>query len=286
MIEEKKILACVDQSRFASHVTDYAAWAARRLNAPLELLHVINRHPETATHIDHSGAIGFDAQENLLTELTDEDSARSKSAREQGRLFLNKLRERTSTAGVNADIRQRYGTLRETLTEQEDLVRLFVLGRRGQSANTTQRDLGRHVEEVIRSLSKPILTVTDTFKEPQRIMLAFDGGSVTRRGVRLIAGSPLFKGLPIQLLMSGKESSGAERQLDWAKETLVKAGFDAQATFKPGDAESVIAHNIIEQDIDLLIMGAYSHSPWRRLVMGSKTTDLLRAAKVPTLLVR
>ena len=79
-----KILACVDQSRFASHVTDYAAWAARRLNAPLELLHVINRHPETATHIDHSGAIGFDAQENLLTELTDKDSARSKSAREQG----------------------------------------------------------------------------------------------------------------------------------------------------------------------------------------------------------
>lgn len=286
MIEEKKILACVDQSRFADFVTDYASWAAKRLNAPLELLHVINRHPETATHIDHSGAIGFDAQETLLSELTDEDGAKSKSAREQGRLFLTRLRERATSVNVNADIRQRYGTLKETVTEQEDQVRLFVLGRRGQSAEATQRDLGRHVEEVVRSLSKPILTVTDTFKEPKRIMLAFDGGSVTRRGVRLIAGSPLFKGLPIQLLMSGQAGSAAERQLDWAKETLTKAGFETEATFKPGDAESVIARNILEGDIDLLIMGAYSHAPWRRLFRGSKTTDLLRAAKVPTLLVR
>lgn len=286
MIEEKKILACVDQSRFADFVTDYASWAAKRLDAPLELLHVINRHPETATHIDHSGAIGFDAQETLLSELTDEDGAKSKSAREQGRLFLTRLRERATSVNVNADIRQRYGTLKETVTEQEDQVRLFVLGRRGQSAEATQRDLGRHVEEVVRSLSKPILTVTDTFREPKRIMLAFDGGSVTRRGVRLIAGSPLFKGLPIQLLMSGQAGSAAERQLDWAKETLTKAGFETEATFKPGDAESVIARNILEGDIDLLIMGAYSHAPWRRLFKGSKTTDLLRAAKVPTLLVR
>lgn len=32
------------------------------------------------------------------------------------------------------DIRQRYGVLEETLVEQEDGVRLFVLGRRGESA--------------------------------------------------------------------------------------------------------------------------------------------------------
>jgi urease accessory protein len=37
---------------------------------------------------------------------------------------------------------------------------------------------------------------------------------------------------------------------------------------------------------DLLVMGAYSHSPWRTLFLGSKTTDLLRSAAVPTLLLR
>ena len=67
MKNENKVLACVDQSRYADHVADYAAWAARRLDAPLELLHVIDRHPGQGTADDHSGAIGIDAQENLLS---------------------------------------------------------------------------------------------------------------------------------------------------------------------------------------------------------------------------
>lgn len=284
---EKKILACVDQSHFADYVADYAAWAAQRMNAPLEFLHVIDRHPEIATGNDHSGAIGFDAQEHLLTELSNEEGLRSKAAREQGRLFLNRLRDRAISAGVESpDVRQRYGNLVETMTEQEDDVRLFVLGRRGQSAEITQRDLGRNVERVVRGLHKPILTITEDFTEPRRVMIAFDGGIVTRRGVEMVAASPLFKGLPVHLLMSGKESQDAEKQLEWARKTLESTGFDAQTSLIPGDAERIIAKTVSEQNIDILIMGAYSHSPLRSLLLGSKTSDMLRSAKIPTLLLR
>jgi nucleotide-binding universal stress UspA family protein len=287
MNNTNKILACVDQSHFADHVADYAAWAARRMAAPLEFLHVLDRHPEIGSGEDHSGAIGFDAQENLLSELSDKDAARSKAAREQGRIFLNRLRERAIAAGVAApDVRQRHGELEETLVEQEAAVRLFVLGRRGESAETTQRDLGRNVERVVRALHKPILAVTDSFKEPQRVMIAFDGGIVTRKGVEMVAASPLLRGLPCHLLMSGKESLDAPRQLEWARKTLEAAGFEAPAALVPGDAEHVIAKAVREQGIDLLIMGAYTHSPVRSLLFGSKTSDLLRSARIPTLLLR
>jgi len=287
MNTDNKVLACVDQSHFADHVADYAAWAARRMAAPLEFLHVLDRHPEIGSGEDHSGAIGFDAQENLLSELSDKDAARSKAAREQGRIFLNRLRERAIAAGVAAtDVRQRHGELEETLVEQEAAVRLFVLGRRGESAETTQRDLGRNVERVVRALHKPILAVTDSFKEPRRVMIAFDGGIVTRKGVELVAASPLLRGLPCHLLMSGKESLDAPKQLEWARKTLEAAGFEAPAALVPGDAENVIAKAVREQDIDLLIMGAYTHSPVRSLLFGSKTSDLLRSARIPTLLLR
>ncbi len=287
MKNENTVLACVDQSHFADYVADYAAWAACRMAAPLEFLHVIDRHPEIATGDDHSGAIGFDAQEILLHQLSNEDESRSKAARERGRIFLNDLRERAIVAGVKApDVRQRYGVLEETLVEQEDGVRLFVFGRRGESAEATQRDLGRNVERVVRALHRPILAVTDRFIEPRRVMIAFDGGIVTRRGVEMVAASPLFRGLPVHLLMSGKESQNASKQLEWAKSTLEAANFAIFPSLIPGDAESVIAKAIREQDIDMLIMGAYSHSPWRSLLFGSKTSDLLRSAKVPTLLLR
>ena len=55
MKQPKKVLACVDQSPYADYVADYSAWAAERFSLPLELLHIIDRHQETATSDDHSG---------------------------------------------------------------------------------------------------------------------------------------------------------------------------------------------------------------------------------------
>ena len=286
-MNDNKVLACVDQSRFADCVADYAAWAARRMDAPLEFLHVIDRHPEKGSGDDHSGAIGIDAQEHLLSRLSAQDEARARNAREQGRVFLNRLRERALAAGAaRVDVRQRHGELEQTLAEQENGVRLLILGRRGEAAERTQRDLGRNVERVVRALHKPILTVTEGFTPPQRVMIAFDGGTVTRRGVTMVAQSPLLRGLPIYLLMSGKAKKDARRQLDWAGTTLEAAGFAVTSDLTPGDAETVIANTVKAQSIDLLIMGAFSHSPLRSLLFGSKTADLLRSSRIPTLLLR
>jgi nucleotide-binding universal stress UspA family protein len=287
MNPQSKVLSCVDQSRFADYVADYSAWAARRLNAPLEFLHVIDRHPEIGSPDDHSGAIGIDAKEDLLARLSTMDEAKSKEARERGRIFLNRLRDRALAAGaLTVDVRQRHGQLQETLVGMESDVRLFVLGRRGESAETTRRDLGRNVEPVVRALRKPVLAVTEGFRQVTRVMIAFDGGIVTRRGVELVASSPLFRGLPVHLLMSGNKNVDAPRQLEWAKETLESAGFEAPAFLIPGDAETIIAQAVRDQEIDMLVMGAYNHSPLRRLFLGSKTSDLLRSAAIPMLLVR
>jgi nucleotide-binding universal stress UspA family protein len=284
---DNKVMACVDQSAYADHVADYAAWASLRMSAPLEFLHVIDRHPEIGKSDDHSGALGMDAQEKLLDQLSAEDQVKARSAREAGRLFLNQLRMRAMNAGATeVDVRQRYGSLQETLTEQEEGVRLIVLGRRGESAQATQRDLGRNVERIVRGLHKPILTVTDGFSAPSSVMIAFDGGAVTRRGVEMIAASPMFRGLPIHILMTGNENAEAPKQMEWARNKLHVAGFEVVMAIQPGDTESTIAKYIAEQSIDLLIMGSYGHSMLHGLLFGSKTTDLLRASRIPTLLLR
>ena len=102
MNDDKKVLACVDQSKYAESVADYATWAAKRMQTPMELLHVIDRHPRLEAVQDHSGAIGLDAQENLLKQLSDEDETRTRAARAVGRVFLNGLRERAMASGALA----------------------------------------------------------------------------------------------------------------------------------------------------------------------------------------
>lgn len=284
---DNKVLACVDQSRFADTVADYAAWAARRMDAPLEFLHVIERRAELAKGQDHSGAIGLGAQDSLLDQLSNEDEARSRSQREAGRVFLNHLRQRALAAGVaTVDMRQRHGALEETLSEQQAAVRLFVLGRRGASAELSQRDLGRNLEWVVRAVERPILVVNERYGEPSRVLLAFDGSSVTRRGVEMIAASPLLQGLPIHVLMAGKPQPQGPKQMEWAQQTLVAAGFAVSTDIVAGDPGEVINRTVQDGGYDLLAMGAYSHSPLRSLLLGSKTSDLLRSARVPVLLLR
>jgi nucleotide-binding universal stress UspA family protein len=286
---EPKVLACVDRSNYAEHVTDAAAWAATRLAAPLELLHVIE-HVVPAGREDHSGTIGINAQETLLNQIASDEAELARDAREQGRAFLARLRARVEAAGVaEPDMRQRYGSLVETLTEQQAAVRLVVMGRRGTSAKQTNRDLGRQVESVIRALDRPILTVTDSFRPPQHVLIAFDGGSAARHAVEMVASSPLFREVPCRLLMVGKGKVGrneTERQLQAAGDSLTAAGMKVTLSHVSGDPETVIARVIQADQMDMLVMGAYTHSPLRAMLLGSKTTELLRASRVPTLLLR
>jgi nucleotide-binding universal stress UspA family protein len=284
---ENKVLACVDQSPFADHVGDYAAWAAARMDAPLELLHVIERHPEIGDTRDHSGALTPNAQEHLLSELSEQDEMYTRRSREQGRVFLNRLRERALAAGVaSVDMRQRHGHLDETLRDWEPGVRLFVLGRHGQSGAAGGQDMGSNVERVVRMLQRPVLTVTEGFKPPQRVLIAFDGSALTRRGVQMVADSPLLRGLPITLQMAGKLRQDGPREISWAAETLTAAGFDVRQSIRDGEAEKVILETIAAEDVDLLVMGAYSHARWRSLLFGSRTDTLLRAVRIPALLLR
>ena len=276
-----KVLACVSQSPLAGHVADYAAWAAARLGLPLELLHVIERHPERSSGEDRSGAIGIDAQENLLVKLSADDESQAKALREQGRLHLNHLRERALAAGAPmVDVRQRHGELEGTLADLEGNARLIVLGRAAPFVP------GTGFEQIVRSSRKPVLAVPGPFRPIQRVMIAFDGGIASRHGVELVAGSPLFRECRIDLLMAGKDSAGAARQLEWARQTFEAAGLAADAAFRPGDAQDIIPATVERASVDLLVMGAYSHSPLSSLFRGSRTSELLRSVSMPTLMMR
>lgn len=293
-----KVLACVDQSPHAQAVTAAAAWAAQRLNAPLELLHVIDHHPETATTADHSGSLSANAQDTLLAQLASADEARSKTAREQGRVFLNQLREQALAAGAPlVDVRQRHGHLHETLHEQQTHVRLVVMGRQGSSGTPTQAAhrataqggaarLGRQVEQVVRALQRPLLAVPAQFEPPKQALLAFDGSAITRRGVEMLAKSPLLRGLPVHLLAVGAVQSEGARHLDWAQTTLQAAGFAVHTHVSTGEPVAAVTQALKARDIGLLVMGAYTHSPLLSLFRRSHTTELLRQTAIPALLLR
>jgi len=281
-----QVMAAIDGSAFSEGVCDYAAWASRALGAPLTFLHVNDNHPQTA-EADLSGNIGLGSRERLLEELSQLDEQRAKVAQEQGRLMLQAARERAIEDGVaESGTRQRNGTLVETLEELADEIRLLVVGKRGEAAHQDSGHLGSNLERVVRSLHRPILMVPASFKPPSRVMLAFDGSKTTRKGVEMLAKSPLFEGVPVHVVIVGAETGDNRSQLDWALTTLGEAGHAAEGAIRAGEVEATLHAYQAEQGIDLLVMGAYGHSRIRHLLVGSTTSEMLRKSHIPVLLLR
>ncbi|HQS99958.1 MAG: universal stress protein UspA [Hydrogenophilales bacterium 16-64-46] len=281
-----KVIACIDASRIAPAACDFAAWASRRMDAPLEFLHVLPR-PGQPLAADLSGNIGLGSQEHLLQELAELDEKRGRLALEQGRHLLDAAQARARAAGViEPAARQRHGDLVDTLRELEGEIRLLVMGREGEDGERLGEHIGSHLENTVRTLHRPILVVPGDYREPQRILVAFDGSATTRKAVEMVAASPLFRGLPVHVVTVGPDKSDTHAPLAWARSTLEGRGFAVTTQVLAGTVEEALCAYRTAHAIDLIVMGAYGHSRIREFLVGSTTARLIRQAKIPLLLLR
>lgn len=282
----KKIIACIDASPYAQATCDAAIWATQKLQAPLAVMHVLDRAVHH-TAADLSGSIGLGSQEALLQQLADLDQQKNKLSLEKGRLMLDAAKARAEQAGITqVEEKLRHGQLVDTLAELEEHIRLVVIGKRGLSSAEAHGHMGMYLEQVIRTLHKPILITQQRFTEPKRIMLAYDGSTTALKGLEMLANSPLCQGLAVHLVMAGANTAATSAQMETAATILRNAGFETTVAIVGGEPETVLHQYQQEQQIDLLVMGAYGHSRIRQFIVGSTTTAMISKAKCALLVLR
>ncbi|MCH2559450.1 MAG: universal stress protein [Alcanivorax sp.] len=278
------VIACIDGSAAAETLCDHAAWAARRLDAPLMLLHVLDeeRYPSDP---NLSGSIGLGTREALLKELADLDARRNRLALEQGRALLDAARERLVAAGHPAPVlRQRHGKLLDAVRELGDQTRLLVIGKQGTGHTGVER-IGDNVEKLIRGVERPVLMAVGPFREPAALMLAYDNSPSMREGVRLLASSPLLRGLACHLVqVNGAEADRGD--LEQAAARLENSGHPVTVATLNGNVEAELHRYQEAHHLDLVVMGAYGHSRIREFLIGSTTDRMIRHAGVPHLILR
>ncbi|MGR9116276.1 MAG: universal stress protein [Gammaproteobacteria bacterium] len=287
MNNNKVVLACIDGSVLGEAVCDYAAWAAQRVGAPLKLLHTIDHHHETAAKTDLSGNIGLGSREHLLEEMASLEQQQSKLRLQQGKTILAEAKARVLQAGaLEPATCLQHGSLIESLIELEDKIRALVIGVRGKVHEDRPDQIGAKLETMIRSLHCPILVAYDTFKTPERIMIAYDGSIAAEKALDMVATSPLYKGLTCHLVYVGKKQT-AENLLEQAADKLRAAGgIEIVSACLQGKAEHELCDYQTDHDIDMTIMGAFSHTRLHDILLGSFTHKMLLKTKKPLLLLR
>ena len=280
------VLACIDGSKHTTTVCDYAAWASRQLDASLVLLHVLPK-PEPTLLYNVSGAASLSSQDDITKELSDLDAKRAALAKEHSKQVLEQASNHVTESGYPAPRTiQRQGRLVHELEQYDDYCQLLVLGRQGANEDDAVSRLGSHVEQVIRTTDKPLLLTLETFQQPTKVMLAFDGSKTTRKGIDMMASSPLFRGLECHIVMvAGPDPQNLE-QLEVARLQLEEAGLKAVSALLQGEVKQNLLAYQEKQGIDLLVMGAYGHSRIRQWLLGSITNLMLKESTQPMLILR
>ena len=280
------IVSCIDGSTGAGAVCDAGAWASQRLTMPLKLLHVIDK-AENQAHSDLSGSLGIDSRQHLLDELVELDARRNKLALEHGKLMLEAARIRAQEDGAqDVSSVQRHGSLVESVLELQDETRLLVMGRQGESHAGQTLASGSQLESIIRAVHKPLLITLDEFSVPTNFMIAYDGRSVTQKVLDTIIDSPLLKGLDCHLVAVNNTNVDRSSDLHAACDKLEAAGFAVTRTVLVGEVQAELRRYQQENNIELMVMGAYGHSRIRRLFVGSNTTDMVGSSTIPLIIVR
>lgn len=288
MNHQDTVFACIDGLATTRAVVDGAFWAAERLQAPMALLHALER-PEPMPPVgDYSGVIGMGAQDMLLERLNTLDEERTHVAQEAARRMLDEAQARVDQTRIpSLQVLLRHGELTDVLLEHEDGARLFVLGRQHRATAARKLRLDHRVESVIRNVRQPVMVMTTPeFTPPEGFVVAFDGSATARRAVDAVARSPLLRGMPGLLAMAGEPTPEMLEQLHGAQAQLQQAGFAIDTRVVPGLPEEALPALLQSLGNMLLVLGAYGHSRIRQLIVGSTTTALLRLCSVPVVVLR
>ncbi|HLS27326.1 MAG TPA: universal stress protein [Opitutales bacterium] len=281
----KKILVCTDGSHYGNICCEYGGWLASRLQKKVEVLYVTDlRQFEVPLIADLSGSLGIQPYQAILSQLQELEVEKAKVILESAETSVRKH-------FPDADLTRTHktGFLVDSLGDLEKDAAFILLGKRGERSGFATDHLGSTVERVVRASSRPCLVTSRSFREPKKMLLAYDGGKSGQKAADFLATNDGFKDLELHIIIVAEESGQEDealQHLHQAEERLKKAGYNTVCQMLHGIPEEAIARYVAVQEMNLLIMGAYGHSRIRRLFIGSTTTEMLRRCLVPVMLFR
>ncbi len=279
----KRVIACIDSSPCIDALAEAAAWVAKQTQRELVLLQVLDYYPASYHLGEISGVIGFESNAMLLKELAELEQKQSEIAIDYSNNLLNHISARIKeNYGLDTVHIQEKGDFLEQsfqILEPDDIV---VIGRVGERSAEKNKPMGTNVENFIRGANCTVMTVGGHFKPPTRFIFAYEYSPTCIKMMRRIAQSDLLRLLQCHLLYVGDHKEILQEPLNF----LTTAGLDVVPEYRYGDAAENILSYQQEHGIQLIVLGAFSHSKIHQFFLGSIATTIFRKSRVPLLVAK
>ncbi|MPW44517.1 universal stress protein [Acinetobacter guerrae] len=278
-----RVIACIDSSPCINAIAEAAAWVAKQTKRELVLLQILDYYPASYHLGEISGVIGFESNAMLLKELAELEQKQSELALDYSNNLLKHISEMIEEKyGLTSSKIQEKGDFLEqsfSILKEDDFV---VIGRVGERAAEKNKPIGSNVENFIRGANCTVMTVGETFKAPTRFIFAYEYSPTCVKMMHRIAQSDLLKTLQCHLLYVGDHP----QVLKDPEEFLSNAGIEVVTVYRYGDVSENILEYQREHGIQMIVLGAFSHSKIHQFFLGSIATSIFRNATVPLLVAK
>ena len=278
-----RVIACIDSSPCIEAVAEAAAWVAKQTQRELVLLQILAYYPASYHLGEISGVIGFESNAMLLKELAELEQKQSELALDYSNNLLKHISELIEKRyGLNSTKIQEKGDFLEqsfNILKENDVV---IIGRVGERAAEKNKPIGSNVENFIRGANCTVITVGEHFEPPKRFIFAYEYSPTCQKMLQRIAQSDLLKTLQCHLLYVGDHPE----MLTEPEKYLKDAGIEVVPVYRYGDVAQNILEYQAEHKIQLIVLGAFSHSKIHQFFLGSITTTIFRNANVPLLVAK
>jgi len=274
----KVILTCLTDTETATATLELGMMVARDFGAGHEVMHV-RADPASAVPLVGEGMSGAMVEEML--------AAAEKHGLELTRALRAKFDEARARHRVAADWREEVGREDDVVASAGRLSDLVVLAR-----PLPNRDLPSPVtvNAAILDTGRPLLLAPPTAPAHvgQNIALFWNGSPQAARAV-YFALPFLGRAARVMVLAAHEEETAtpAEGLVGYLAKHGVEAGCRIFAAGGPG---SEVGRGLLaeaeREGADLVVMGAFTHSRLRQLILGGVTRLVLTGAKLPVLLCR
>ncbi|MCM2455139.1 universal stress protein [Rhizobium sp. CG4] len=278
----KTILTVLDSTQNAAKVSEFAIALANRFSS-----HVIGLHMETmaAVPVVAPMEIPDPASIQAIQDIA------QKETKEIARIFEQKLSEN----GVSHEWRSFVSSVGYTSASAVDSARCADIVIAGQSDSSSLSDSRSDIESFLFESGRPVLLVPYILTEPKpikRVLIAWNGSREATRAafdalpfLKEAESVEIFTVDPPETATQSPAMAGAELAATLARHG-VKVTVATKATSGTLSAHAAIENRLSDDSIDLLVMGAYTHSRWWEMLFGGVTRTLLDSMTALTLLSR
>jgi len=274
----KNIRTFIDNSQYINNVCFYTNLISKTNNSKADIIYVLPHHDIKRN--EFSGVLEFNNNDKLMNDIVTKESSVYQDDYDKSSQINNHVNDIIQDNNLIKFHKQR-GDLIEIMKNFQESSDMFIIGKGGENNNK----IGKNIENILDNTNIPIFLSNNSqaIQNFDNVMIAYGNKKLDNKKIlEFIVNNSFLNNTTFHLVHIGKVDNDNIYSL---QETLSQNRIKAKIIIldKESEVELNINRYIIENNIQLVFIGRYSHNKISRIFYGSNTNHIIEHTDVPVI---